>query len=681
MTRSKAPSNPPPADAWALLQPGLALSHAGDDRALPALRAVHARLRDAADVRGSLLSAAALVVTSQTLSGFRDFPEWLGFVQAMKQQPPPVQSADEELLGLTALLIGQLFFDLQDPDVDRCTARIVELLEHEADVNLRLAAARMVLYYIDPRELRELSQRVNSLVQPLLADPAVVPYRHGQWLLQWRGCSGYAKESLQEDAATHAARALAERHGLRYIHFALAFDEVAQSLPGADLARAERGLAQAEAQVDPNRLRELMLLDITRMRVARLKGQNDEALFRASRARKYAVELQCPGPMMGAYIVNEANVRLLTDDYSGARRQMEEAIPLLPEGFALEVREMIEMIGAYEALMGGEPGGRARMAAVWAGLRERQFYDSFDGHPAFRARLCALALAQHIEVDFVTSLIRKCGLAPPEPAPDAWPWPLRIHALGRFTLERDGAPLAAEGKGQRKPLELLRALVAHGAMSAGQGLPTGELIDMLWPDLEADAPKASFDMTLLRLRKLLRVDGALRLAEGRLWLDPRLVWCDVAAFAEDCATLIGPQDEPGGDTDSRVEDEQARAAALRRLRQRQGLRLFGPGAAEPWSVRPRERLARQFEAAVEAHGARLEAQAAWVAAIGLYEHGVAEDATAEPCHRGLMRCHLALGQPAAALRSYQRCHELLATLLKVPPSAETLALAARIPQA
>ena len=388
------------------------------------------------------------------------------------------------------------------------------------------------------------------------------------------------------------------------------------------------------------------------------------------------VELQCPGPMMGAYIVNEANVRLLTDDYSGARRQMEEAIPLLPEGFALEVREMIEMIGAFEALSSGEPGGRTRMAAVWAGLRERQFYDSFDGHPAFRARLCALALAQHIEVDFVTSLIRKCGLAPPEPAPDAWPWPLRIHALGRFTIERDGSAVAAEGKGQRKPLELLRALVARGAMNAAQGLPTGELIDMLWPDLEADAPKASFDMSLMRLRKLLQVDGALRLAEGRLWLDPRLVWCDVAAFEQDCATLIGRPDHAQNSA-----DDQACAAALRRLRQRQGLRLFGPGPVEPWSVLPRERLARRFEAAVVAHGARLEAQGAWITAIGLYEHGVAEDATAEPCHRGLMRCHLALHQPAAALRSFQRCRELLATLLKVPPSAETLALAARIPQA
>lgn len=88
-----------------------------------------------------------------------------------------------------------------------------------------------------------------------------------------------------------------------------------------------------------------------------------------------------------------------------------------------------------------------------------------------------------------------------------WPWPLRIYALGRFALQRDGITLAVEGKAQKKPLELLRVLVAHGATQAGQGADVRELVELLWPDLEANAPKASFDMTLMRLRKLLQVEG------------------------------------------------------------------------------------------------------------------------------------------------------------------------------
>ncbi|HSI48772.1 MAG TPA: bacterial transcriptional activator domain-containing protein [Ideonella sp.] len=654
---------------------GLTLSHAGHAGAMALLREAHARSLELHDERGVLMSAAALVLTSHTVGNFRDMAEMLKHVAALKQPAPALRAPDDELLGRTALLIGQLYVDLDDPDTDANVARLLALLEQPGglDVNLRLAAARILLYFVEPRELRELGLRVNALVLPHLTDNALQPHRHGQWLLRWRSCAGYAKDPLQEAAATESARALAERHGLRDVRFTLAFDEVGHSLNGGDLRRAEAALADAEALVDPGSLRELMLLDVTRMRVALIKGQVDDALFRAVRARKLAVELQCPGPMLGAYIVNEASVRLLLNDGVGARRQMEEAIPLLPPGFAQEVREMIAAMLASEALDREDPRGREMMALVWAGLRERQFYDSFDGHPAFKARICMQALAQRIEVEFVTSVIRKCGLAPPANAPETWPWRLRVYALGRFEVQRDGVPLTAEGKGQRKPMELLRALIAHGATSRERGLPTGELIDLLWPDLEADAPKASFDMTLMRLRKLLQVDGALTLAEGRLWLDPALVWCDVTAFERDCHALTALPEAPGKEAEL--------SAAARRLRLRRDLRLFGSTSVEGWATLARERLATRFANAITAYGCHLEEQAAWIAAIALYGHGATEDPLAEPFYRGLMRSHLALDQPAAAMRSFQRCRELLANVLGVPPSRETLALLARIPQA
>ncbi len=664
-------------NVWDTFHSGLALSHAGDARALSELREARSAFIEQGDARGVLLAAAALTVTSQLGGSFRHMPEWLADVARVRREPAIVASADDRVLAWTAALIGQLFFDLHDPEVDGVAERLVDLLQDELDPNLALAAARMLLYYIDPRELRELAQRVNALVTPRLADPRLTPHRHGHWLLMWRSCTGYAKETSAEDAATRAAAELAERHGLRDVRFLLAFDDVAQSLPGADLSRAERALIRAESLVDPANLRELMLLDVSRMRLARLKDQVDEVLFRAARARRYAVELQCPGPMMGAYIVNEANARLLTNDFAGARAQMSEALPLLPDGFAREVREMMEMISAYEASARGDPRGIARMRAVWKDMRERRFYDSFEGYPDFRGRLCLLALEHGIETEFVIGLIRKCKLVPPRDAlagaSEAWPYPLRIRALGGFAVERDGAPLTVEGKGQRKPLELLRVLVAHGAHSPETGLPTEALVDMLWPDLEADAPKASFDMSLLRLRKLLQVDGALKLAEGRLWLNPRLVWSDVTAFEHDCDSLLRLLDGAAG-------RQTELSAAARRLRQRPSARLFGRAASEPWSAVPRERLARKFNAALTQYATRLESQSAWIAAISIYEQGLVDDPFAEPFHRGLMRCHLALDQPAAAVRCYHRCRDLLATALKVRPSAETLALAQSLPK-
>ena len=73
-------------------------------------------------------------------------------------------------------------------------------------------------------------------------------------------------------------------------------------------------------------------------------------------------------------------------------------------------------------------------------------------------------------------------------------------------MVRDGAPLAFRGKAQKKPLELLKALVALG----GEGVETGRLAAILWPEAAGDAAKVSFDSTLYRLRKLLEQDARSR---------------------------------------------------------------------------------------------------------------------------------------------------------------------------
>ena len=52
------------------------------------------------------------------------------------------------------------------------------------------------------------------------------------------------------------------------------------------------------------------------------------------------------------------------------------------------------------------------------------------------ARLCALALAAGIEVEYVHALIRLRGLENPAggAALDAWPFAVKIRALGEFTV-------------------------------------------------------------------------------------------------------------------------------------------------------------------------------------------------------------------------------------------------------
>ena len=79
---------------------------------------------------------------------------------------------------------------------------------------------------------------------------------------------------------------------------------------------------------------------------------------------------------------------------------------------------------------------------------------------------------------------------------------VRISTLGRFNVEVDGQPLQFGAKAQRKPLELLKVIIALG----GESAPVEALTESLWPESEGDTAYNSFGTTLNRLRNLIGRD-------------------------------------------------------------------------------------------------------------------------------------------------------------------------------
>src|SRR5262249_41751718 len=132
--------------------------------------------------------------------------------------------------------------------------------------------------------------------------------------------------------------------------------------------------------------------------------------------------------------------------------------------------------------------------------------------PRVMSEVCARALAVGIEVNYVRQLIAKRRLEPPGTATDLrqWPWKIRVRVLGDFELETDERPVEPMTKAQKKPLELLKAIVAHGSAGAAQG----RLADQLWPELEGDAARNALHTTLHRLRKLIGDEHAIHVHEG-----------------------------------------------------------------------------------------------------------------------------------------------------------------------
>ena len=101
--------------------------------------------------------------------------------------------------------------------------------------------------------------------------------------------------------------------------------------------------------------------------------------------------------------------------------------------------------------------------------------------------------------------------------------PVVIHTLGRFDIYVHGERLRFARRAPRRPLELLAALLARG----GCAVHSGTLCDSLWPDADPFDASRAFTITLHRLRRLLRHDGALVLSMGLLSLDPQICATDI----------------------------------------------------------------------------------------------------------------------------------------------------------
>jgi LuxR family maltose regulon positive regulatory protein len=296
------------------------------------------------------------------------------------------------------------------------------------------------------------------------------------------------------------------------------------------------------------------------------------------------------------------------------------------------------------------------VAAVRVGAR----YGYMGCHPWWDAtmmtRVIRHALDHGCEKAYVARLIRMRGLVPDSPEPEGWPWPIRVHTLGRFSVSIGGSPLVFHGRAQRRPLDLLKVVIAYG----GRDIGLGAIIEALWPDAEGDAGRKSFDVALLRLRRLLGRDDALLLGEGKVSLNDKVCWVDVWSLER----LLGSLPDCH------------RADAALEIAQRLLARFRGPflnlEETQPWMLRLRERVTGRTVRAVLLLGQKLEGAGLWTDAATLY-HGMLDVA---PMHeevvRRLMHCHVQIGNRAEARAVFERFRRLLASLLGQQPSEDTL---------
>jgi len=311
------------------------------------------------------------------------------------------------------------------------------------------------------------------------------------------------------------------------------------------------------------------------------------------------------------------------------------------------------MLAAYVAWHGPDPLECHRLLAhsLAASPIASQAFARF---PRQMAELCIAALRSGTET--VRELTKQYSRRPPPELEIVRTWPLKVFVLGRFQVLKDDAPIRFSRRQQRKPLELLQALIAFGGTEVG----AGKLTDALWPDSEGDAGYHALESALYRLRQLLGAPSAIVMAGGKLTLDRRQLWVDVWAFESELRAGNAEDSSP--------------AEQLTRLRELYSGHFLAQEVEKTWAVEKRQILRERFVRAIGDFARSYEKRDLWQEAAGVYQVGIEVDGLAEEFHRGLMECHRELGDHGAAVQAYRRCSELLLKSLGVQPSSKTLAL-------
>jgi DNA-binding SARP family transcriptional activator len=308
--------------------------------------------------------------------------------------------------------------------------------------------------------------------------------------------------------------------------------------------------------------------------------------------------------------------------FGEARRRIAEARKIAGESITSWHADALHAAAACLALQDRDhEAAGAALRAMFACARQRGEESGFLNIASpWMPRLCAQALREGVQVEYVRDLIRTHGWPPPSPHVPGWPWPTRVHTLGEFRILRDDAPVPFGRKTPRKPMSLLKALIAFG----GHEVPEHRLIDALWPEEDGDRAQRAFALALHRLRRLVGGIRAIEVRDRRVTLNPYMVWTDARAFQD-------ALERPPATAPDTVELEGA-------------LELYRGGFLAdledaPWAVSPRQRLRRGFVGGVSRLGRRLEAAGRWDEAIAWYMRALDAEETAEELYEGLVRCY------------------------------------------
>jgi DNA-binding SARP family transcriptional activator len=647
--------------------------HQFDDLALARTDwlAAEARFADAGDTEGLELAACGLIQC--TLFDTQSHEGFDVRAQRVAQMTRPCD--DRSPLALFVLAARLMLaaerresVDGVTDDLERAFAALGTAVDREIALRAATAALPMLGLTLDRVRSEDFFQAGAAVATSV----DVGPYSRALWQLMLIDALFYdATWAPRLQAELDAIEGLARTHDFRSLLARSHLIRASIALGKGDAVAGKRSLDAAHPLLNPAHPPDYWEFHYYASRHALQVGGLEEAWSHAQVALRKMHDAGVTAARTTPALMQQGFVLVALGRFEDAAAAFAHAAGLSQGAQATPCLVHVHLTRALQQWREGARGeARAELDVGFAHARRFDLTHFFRALPQVAAELCGVALELNADPAFARKAIAARMLACPDIGIAAWPWPLRVRALGGFAIERDGVPLKFARKSPKRLLDLLRLITALG----GRQVDTARAAAMLWPDAAGDDSRDALKTMLHRARSLLGAD-LLVVRDGQIAFDERLAFVDTWAFEHVCGrieSLLGTRTAASRVDDGELETRRAQLFALYRGH------LFGEAELPSWALASRDRLRARFIRAVEALGQRLEQSGRPDAAIALYRAGLEQDNLAEELYQRLIACHLARGEHAQALNAYRRCRELLSIVLGVAPSARTEALVAAL---
>jgi LuxR family maltose regulon positive regulatory protein len=622
------------------------------------------------DVKGQLLACSGAI--DAILFEWDDFAlldKWIESLDAVLKTLSGFPSKGLEARVSCSMFVALMMRQPEHPDLEQWRDRAYTLSQTQPDPNLRISVEVVVatgfLYaghfpkaMTVIESIRELARSadVSPLAQTTLCNVESMYYMLSG---AYEPCLKAVRDGLE----------IAHSTGVHIWSYQLLANGAAGALGAADLDMAQKFLQQMETHPQrPGRFG-LCFFHYFSAWDAMLRNDKLRAYQQQKMALRMAIEVGCPFWEVLCRLAS-AQVLYACKEEARAGVQLRQVRDLVHKKLVRNrLIEFTTLFGyAQIAIEHGRLRSGLRALGYALALGRRSGYSHvLWWRPEAVSRLFVQALQANIEVDYVRGLIKTRGLIPDASSlgTSGWPWAYQVFTLGQFKVLKDEKALDVGSKAQRRPMEMLKVLIAYG----GHEVTEDRITDALWPRIDGDSAHHSFTTTLHRLRKLLGQDKALVLREGKLSLDRRYWWVDIWAFEHTAEEL---RSGPKGLHDSFV-PEQVATLTERLFSVYRGGFMAGE-MDDPSYFATRDRVRNKFVRTVSEIGRFWEQSGKWEAAAACYERGLEVDPAAEGLYRRLMICYQEHGRRAEAIEVYHRCSKTLCAAFKIEPAAETNAV-------